>query len=178
MLRGDLMMLTKVRGADARSPSRDGSLGSCRSSARFRASYRRPLRLSWAQTLQLFHVPPIVAVIFVWRFEDKRLLAQLGMSQNAAETGGADVSFTDVGVPVHVRSQRRFGIVGVDDFHIRNPQNAVGFGHGLLQACFARHVESGGQQVARVQAITDFQVSLTLRQLTDGLQFIQAAPNL
>jgi hypothetical protein len=72
------------------------------------------------------------------------------MRQDAAEAGRPDVPFTDVGVPVHVRSQRRFGIVGVDDLHIRNPQNAVGFGHGLLQTCLARHVESGGQQVARV----------------------------
>src|SRR5882724_12984368 len=98
-------------GACSSSPSGDGSLGSSRSSARLRSFYRRSFRVSPPETLQHLHIPPVVPVILVWRFENERLHTQLGMRQDAAEAGRADVAFIDVGVPVHVRSQRRFGIV-------------------------------------------------------------------
>src|SRR5690349_5646820 len=75
-----------------------------------------PGRLS--KLLQHLDVPPVVSIFFVGCFENKRLLPQRGVRQDAAKTLFADVPFADIFMPVQMRSQRPFGIVGVDHFHV------------------------------------------------------------
>ena len=51
-----------------------------------------------------------------------------------------------------------FGIVGVNHAHVFEPQNAVRFGDGLLQALRGRDIVAGRQQMARVEAKADRQI--------------------
>ena len=65
----------------------------------------------------------------------------------------ADVSFANVRVPVDVRTERRLRVVGVDQLHVLDSQHALRLPDSLTQACRARDVVPGGQQMAGIQAI-------------------------
>src|SRR5579864_7576919 len=95
-----------------------------------------PGRLS--KLLQNLDVAPVVPVFFVGRFQNKRLLTQRGVRQNTAKTLFADVPFADIFMPVQMRAQPPFGIVGVDHFHVLQSQNALRLGYRFFQARLAR----------------------------------------
>ena len=58
-------------------------------------------------------------------------------------------------MPVDVRSQGAFGIVGMDHAHIVEAQQAIRFGQHVSQACGVCDIETTGQQMAGVQAKSD-----------------------
>jgi len=48
-------------------------------------------------------------------------------------------------MPVDVRSQRTFGIVGVNHPHVIEPQQTIGFGQHVAQPVCIRDIETAGQ---------------------------------
>ncbi len=77
------------------------------------------------------------------------------MGENAAKPVKTNITFADVLMPVHVRAQRRFGIVGVNHVNVFEVQQSARLIHGLAQSGLAGDIISGGQQVARIQAESD-----------------------
>src|ERR1035441_4499809 len=97
------------------------------------------------------------------------------MMLTAAKGLGADVALANLGVAIHAGAQRRLGIVGVKDVDMVEIQNALRLAESGAQAGHGRDVETRGEQVAGVQAVTDREIARATRQNVDGPQFLKAA---
>ena len=60
----------------------------------------------------------VVAGLVDGGFEDEGFAAEFGMAQDAAEPFQPDVAFADGGVTIDARTERRFGIVGVNQVDV------------------------------------------------------------
>ena len=100
------------------------------------------------------------------------------MRQNTTKTRRANVAFADIGVPVHMRSERHFRIVGVNQLDVLQAQDASDFGDRLVQTGLRGDIESSRQQVAGVKSITNSQVRFTRRQVADAMQLLEPATDL
>jgi hypothetical protein len=89
---------------------------------------------------------------------------------------GQDAS--NVLVPVHVRPERCLRVVGVDQLHVIESQYALRMPDGLPQPSVTCDVISGGQQMARIQAIAYRRVRQFSRIVTDRAQLFEPASDL
>ena len=77
------------------------------------------------------------------------------MPENAPEALDSDVPGADVGVPVHARSARRLGVVRVDQMYALEADRSLDCQDRRPQAGLGGDIETGGQQVAGIQALSD-----------------------
>src|SRR5580698_320336 len=97
------------------------------------------------------------------------------MIQNAAKPGFSNVAAPDMFVPVQMRSERAFGIVGVDYANIFDAQRAIYLGHRLLQARRRADIVAGRQAMAGIDAESDFQIGPLRRELAHRAQLFETA---
>src|SRR3982074_1668027 len=81
-------------------------------------------------------------------------------------------------MPVDVRAERSFRIIGVDDVHVLQPQDELGFGNGLLKTLRGGNVVSRSQQMTSVQTETWGQFGHACGEYADGCQFFETAADL
>lgn len=116
--------------------------------------------------------------MFHRRFQNECLVAESRVGENAAKPVKTNIPFADVLVPVHMRSQRRFGIVGMNDGHVLQSQPAVDFPNCLFQSFLCRDVVAGREQVACVQAESEGQIREFARELAHYLELFKPATQL
>jgi len=81
----------------------------------------------------------------------------------------------DSGVPVDMRPERRFGIVGVKYRHVLPSQHIARVADCASKTANRRNVETCSQQMASVETIADRQARERHRQIADGAQFLETA---
>src|SRR5262245_27796606 len=96
------------------------------------------------------------------------------MRQDAAKRVGADVTPADVLMAIGARAERRLRIVGVDQLYILHPEDAIRVAYGLLEPCFAPDIESGGEQMAGIEAVADRQSRDRRGPVPNRAQFFEA----
>ena len=97
------------------------------------------------------------------------------MVQDPAKPFFSNITVSDLFVPVDMRSERRFGIVGVDHFDILDPEHAVDFSHRLPDTGRRRDIVSGSMAVASIDAESDSEIRLLSRELPHDVEFFQPA---
>ena len=80
------------------------------------------------------------------------------MVEDAAKPFHSNITASDVFVPVDMRIQLGFGVVGVDDLDVVEAQNLVDLRHRLLDGGRCREIVSRCQAVASVDAEADFEL--------------------
>ena len=85
------------------------------------------------------------------------------------------MALTDVFVAVDVGTQWCLGIVGMHHRHVVEAQHSIDFRHGVLESGGGRHVVSGRQAMAGVDAETDLEIRDLSRELADDSQLLEAA---
>ena len=98
------------------------------------------------------------------------------MVEDAPKPVLSDMAVSDMFVPVDVRSERAFRIVGVDHAHIFEAQRAIDFRNGLLQPRRAADIVAGCQAMAGVDAESDLEIDELGRELAHHAQFLESAP--
>ncbi len=107
------------------------------------------------------------------RFENEGFISQFLVGQNAGEACFSDLAFADVFVPIQMRTQRSFGIVGVEDLDLVEPEYAVGCGYCCFQTGGGGDIEARGQKMAGIKAIGDREASFAGRQIPDHSDFFE-----
>ena len=80
------------------------------------------------------------------------------MVQDPAKPFFSNITVSDLFVPVDVRPERRFGIVGVDHFDILDAEHTVNFSHRLPDAGRRRDIVTGSMAMAGVDAKSDCEI--------------------
>ncbi len=111
-------------------------------------------------------------------FEDKGLVAELGVREDAVEGGFADLAFADVFVAVEMGGECAFGIVGVDDFDEIETESFVGGGDGFFETGGVCNVEAGGEEVAGIEAVADVEVGLASGEIANDAELFKATADL
>jgi len=81
-------------------------------------------------------------------------------------------------MPVDVRSQRAFGVIGVNHAHIVEAQQSIRFTDHMLQSGGVRDIETAGQQMASVQAESDRHVGQFGREFAHHMQLFETPSKL
>ncbi len=82
---------------------------------------------------------------------------------------------TNLGVAVNARTQGRLRIVGVDHGHVFQVEDGIGLAKRGSQARRADDVESGGEEMAGVEAIADRGGGEFAGEAPDVAQFFESA---
>ncbi len=107
------------------------------------------------QLLQCPHVPKIVTRFVDGSFEDKGLVAQFRMLENAAKAFHSNITSAYVRVAVAVGIEGGFGVVGMNDGHVFEAERGGGFADQLRETGFVSEIESADVAVAGIEAISD-----------------------
>src|SRR5690242_11280505 len=134
---------------------------------------RRP-----AEALQCRNIPAVVALFIHRRLENERLRAKRGMRQDAAKALLSDLAFSDVGMTVETRTERTFGVVGVDHFHLIHAESEISRSDGLIEARGGGHVITGRQKMAGIEAVCDREIGLAGGEIPNRAQLFKFAPDL
>src|SRR5450432_1609212 len=97
------------------------------------------------------------------------------MIEDAAKPFFSNIAVSDVFVPVDVRSELRFVIVGVDHFYVVDTEDSIDFSDGLLDAGGAGHVVAGRMTVAGIDAESDGEIGKFGGKLPHDTQFFETA---
>src|SRR5690242_11361830 len=95
------------------------------------------------------------------------------MRQDPAEPRLPNIALSDVLMAVDPGTERRFGIVRVDDLDIAEAHHPLRLPQGVLQAVRGVDFETRRQQVAGVEAISDAKIAQFTDQIADGTQFLE-----
>ena len=96
------------------------------------------------------------------------------MAQETAKAVEADVSVSDVFVAVDVGSESRARIVGVEQVNVRKAEQFTGGADHFAQSGRGRNVETGGVQMAGVEAEAYGDVGKIRSELAQRLQLFEA----
>jgi len=81
-------------------------------------------------------------------------------------------------MPVDVRPERCFGIVGVDHVHIVQPQDSGRLRDGFLQTGLRRNIVTRSEQMTGIQAKTYWQIRHLRRKFADRRQLFEPPADL
>ena len=127
------------------------------------------------QALQSVQIATIVAGFGYGCFQNEGLAAQFGVGKDAAEGIQADVTLADVGVTIDTRAEGSFGIVGVNDVDVGEPQHRGSAFESGAETGGRGDIEAGGEQMAGIEAVADGEAGEAARKFTDGLELFEAA---
>src|SRR5260370_19560483 len=87
----------------------------------------------------------------------------------------SNIAVSDVLVPVDVGAERSLGVVGVDNFDVREAEHTVELCDGFLKAGSSGDVVAGGVTMAGVDAEGDFEIGDFGGELPHQREFFEAA---
>ena len=97
------------------------------------------------------------------------------MVQDPAKPFFSNIAVSDVFMPVDVRPELRFGVVGVDHFYVVDAEDSIDFSDGLLDAGGGGNVVAGRMTVAGIDTESNGEIGKFGGKLPHDAQFFEMA---